>query len=125
MSTFEDLYGSRFLAAADLKAPVTAVIDRIEQETFTRDNGPSKRKAVIFVRGGTKGIVCNKTNAITLGDAFGKDFSAWVGKTVTITPENTTFGGKLVKALRLYPAQAAMPPPAPPPDELDDETIPF
>lgn len=125
MSTFEDLYGSRFLAAADLKAPVTAVIDRIEQETFTRDNGPSKRKAVLFFKNRTKGVVVNKTNAIVLGGAFGTDFSAWVGKGVTIAPENTTFGGKLVKALRLYPAQSSIPPPPPPPDEMDDETIPF
>jgi len=27
-------YGSRFLAATDLKAPVNAVIERIEQENF-------------------------------------------------------------------------------------------
>jgi hypothetical protein len=74
---------------------------------------------------GTKAIVVNKTNAITLGDAFGKDFAMWIGKNITITPENTTFGGKLVKALRLYPTQSSVPPPPAPPDELDDKTIPF
>jgi hypothetical protein len=126
MNSYDDLYGSRFLAATDLKAPTNAVIERIEQETFTRDGGPSRRKAVLFFKNRVKGIVCNKTNAITLGDAFGKDFVSWVGKTITITPENTTFGGKLVKALRLYPAQNNLGPPAPTPqDELNDETIPF
>jgi hypothetical protein len=34
MNSYDDLYGSRFLAATDLKAPVNAVIERIEQENF-------------------------------------------------------------------------------------------
>jgi hypothetical protein len=67
-------------------------------------------------------VVCNKTNAITLGSAFGKNFSAWIGKSVTIKPENTTFSGKVVKALRLYPAQSnAVSGPPNKPSE-DDET---
>jgi hypothetical protein len=48
--------------------------------------------------------------------------------TITIRPENTTFGGKMVKALRLYPAQndAALEPPSKPPEapvhnEMSDE----
>jgi len=105
------------------------VIERIEQETFARDGGPARKKAVLYFRNKTKGVVCNKTNAITLGSAFGKHFSAWIGKSVTIAPENTTFSGKVVKALRLYPAaqsNAALAPPnkpleAPAQDEKSDE----
>jgi hypothetical protein len=128
MNSYDDLYGSRFLAATDLKAPVNAVIERIEQETFARDGGPARKKAVLYFRNKTKGVVCNKTNAITLGSAFGKNFSAWIGKSITITPENTTFSGKVVKALRLYPAalsKAASEPTEPPEvvahDEMSDE----
>jgi hypothetical protein len=76
------------------------------------------------IRDRVKGVVCNKMNAITLGDAFGRDFAGWVGKNITITPENTTFGGKLVRALRLYPANGRLEPPAPQ-DDLHDENIPF
>jgi hypothetical protein len=129
MNSYDDLYGSRFLAATDLKAPVNAMIERIEQETFARDGGPARRKAVLYFKNKTKGVVCNKTNAMTLGSAFGKNFSAWIGKSVTITPENTTFSGKVVKALRLYPtaqSNAASAPPNEPPeavahDEMSEE----
>jgi hypothetical protein len=128
MNSYDDLYGSRFLAATDLKAPVNAVIERIEQETFARDGGPARKKAVLYFKNKTKGVVCNKTNAITLGSAFGKNFSAWVGKNITIKPENTTFSGKVVKALRLYPAQnnAVLDPPNESPEtpvhnEMNDE----
>jgi hypothetical protein len=129
MNSYDDLYGSRFLAATDLKAPVNAVIERIEEETFARDGGPARRKAILYFKNKTKGVVCNKTNAITLSSAFGKNFSAWVGKNITIKPENTTFSGKVVKALRLYPAaqgnialaQPSEPPETAPSDEMSDE----
>jgi hypothetical protein len=104
------------------------VIERIEQETFARDGGPARKKAVLYLKNKTKGVVCNKTNAITLGSAFGKNFSAWVGENITIKPENTTFSGKVVKALRLYPAQnnAVLDPPNESPEtpvhnEMNDE----
>jgi len=123
MDSYDALYGSRFLAATDLKTPVSAVIDRIEQKTFARDGGPARRKAILHFRNKTKGVVLNKTNAITLSSAFGKDFSAWIGKSVTIKPENTTFSGKVVMALRLYPAQGAAshPPPSEPLESAHDE----
>ena len=81
---YDDLYGSRFLAAADLKGPITATIERIDQEQFQRPGEPTRTKAVIYVRGGKKGIVLNKTNASTLATSFGKNFAAWPGKRVTI-----------------------------------------
>ena len=101
---------------------MTAIITQIEQETFARDGGPTRTKAVLFFKGGTKGVVVNKTNATTLYAAFG-DFPDWIGKAITIKPETTMFNGKMVKALRLYPLTPKIP--EPPPEEIDDEEIPF
>jgi hypothetical protein len=119
MPEFEDLYGSRFLTAADLKGPVNAFIERIEEESFTRDGKASRPKAVIYFRGARKPVVCNKTNANVLAHAFGKSFEEWIGKCVTVRPETTTFNGKVVPALRLYPVPAtqigATAPPKPEP----------
>jgi hypothetical protein len=42
---------------------------------------------------------------------------------ITIKPETTLFNGKTVKALRLYPVTPKIP--EPPPEEIDDEEIPF
>lgn len=137
MTDYDDLYGSRFLAATDLKGPVTVTIERIEYEQFTRPGEPTRTKAVAYFKGGKKGMVINKTNAANLAAAFGKAFPNWVGKRVTIRPEQTMFAGKPTRGLRLYPAANGgppipaiapqAPPPEPPPeppplqDELSDE----
>jgi hypothetical protein len=134
MSDFDALYGSRFLQATDLSAPVTAVIERVETEQFTRPGEPTRSKAVLFFKGGKKGMVVNKTNASALASAFGKPFTGWVGKRVTIKAEPTTFGGKVTKGLRTYPAierndritSGPIRPPEPPSaaDDMND-SIPF
>jgi len=114
MADFDDLYGSRFLAATDLKGPVNTTIDRVEEETFSRDGRPRTKK-VLFCKGANKGIVLNKVNAGTLAATLGKRFEEWPGKRIRVQPENTTFNGKVVAAIRLYPV--AERPELPPPPE--------
>jgi hypothetical protein len=103
---FDDLYGSNYLAAADLKRPLTTVIEQVEHEDFARQGEKKKMKAVLFVRGIKKPIVVNKTNALKLATAFGKDFDAWIDQRIIIKAEDTTFGGRPTKGLRLYPANS-------------------
>jgi hypothetical protein len=121
MSDFEDLYGGRFLSSQDVKAPTNVTSDRIEQESFTRPGEPTRTKAVLYFRGGKKGMVINKTNANVLAAAFGKNLSDWADKRMTIKSEPTNFGGKPTQGLRLYPITAAAAPPKPPKDDLNDE----
>jgi hypothetical protein len=126
MSNYSDLYGGRFLTAVDLKAPVTTIIERVEEEIFARDGKPPRAKAVLYFKNATKGVVCNKTNATALATAFGEAFAGWVGKRVTVKSETTMYGTKLVPALRLYPINptpviAPEPPKAAPNDEVSDE----
>jgi hypothetical protein len=100
---FDDLYGSNFLAATDLKKPITTVIEQIEYQDFARQGERKKMKAVLYLRGLKKPVVCNKTNALTLRGAFG-DFDDWIDQRIVVKAEDTMFGGKPVKGLRLYPA---------------------
>jgi hypothetical protein len=102
MASYDDIYGSRFLTADELKKPVTVTIERVETETFNRPGESPRTKAVAYFKGHTKGMVINKTNAGVLADSFGKGFSDWVGQSVTIKPESTTFAGKATKGLRIY-----------------------
>jgi len=131
---YDDLYGSRFLAATDLKGPVNVTVDRIEYEQFTRPGEQTRTKAVAYFKGGKKGMVINKTNAANMAAAFGKPFAGWIGKRVTLRVEQTMFAGKPTRGLRIYPANGgdtAPPPvaaPEPPPperpplrDEMNDE----
>jgi hypothetical protein len=107
MASYDDLYGSRFLSATELKAPVTAVIERIDEETLGR-GAEARTKVVLYAKGAKKGIVVNKTNARTLADAFGKDFNAWPGHQITVKAEPTTFGGKSTLGVRIYPVNGAI-----------------
>jgi hypothetical protein len=101
---FDDLYGSNFLAATDLKKSITTVIEQVEQQDFARQGERKKMKAVLHLRGIKKPVIVNKTNALTLAAAFGKDFDGWIDQHVTIKAEPTTFAGKPTKGIRLYSA---------------------
>jgi len=127
---FDDLYGSRYLAATDLKAPVTATIADVPVETFTRPGEKARDKRVLHFKGGLKPMVVNKTNAIILATAYGKDFDKWVGKRVIVRAEPTVYAGKPTLGLRVQAidggdrittGRPAVPPEPPPRDDMDDE----
>jgi hypothetical protein len=125
MADFDELYGTRFLSASELKSPVTATIDRVEEETFARPGEKPRTKKVLYVRGGKKGIVLNKTNANNLAAVFGKNFEKWPGTRIVIRPEPTMVGGKPTVGIRLYPVDGSdriesgpIPPPEPPPQTM-------
>jgi hypothetical protein len=104
---FDDIYGSQYLAASDLKKPFTTDIEAIDQMDFARQGERPKIKVVLHLKGVKKPIIVNKTNALNLSEKFGKNFDDWGGKRVTVKAEPTTFGGKRVQGLRLYPAEDA------------------
>jgi hypothetical protein len=114
MSDFDDLYGSQYLAAADLKKPFTTAIEEIDEQDFARQGEGQRLKKVLRLKGVRKPVVLNKTNALSLGEEFGKDFDDWIGKRVTVRAESTSFQGKPVKGLRLYPANGEQAPKAGP-----------
>jgi hypothetical protein len=122
---FDDLYGSQYLAATDLKKPFTAAIEEIDEQDFARQGERQRMKKVLRLKGVRKPVVLNKTNALNLAEEFGKKFPEWVGKRVTVKTEDTTFQGKRTKGLRLYPAEETLPLKAPKKsqrsNELDDE----
>ena len=133
MTSYDDIYGSKYLSATDLEAPVTVTITEVATEIFQRPNAPSQTKAILHFKGAKKGMVVNRTNADALARAFGKTFENWINKRITIRPEQTLFSGKPTMGLRLYPAANGsdritsgpiVPPEPPPRNDMDDE-IPF
>jgi hypothetical protein len=71
-----------------------------------------------------KPVVVNKTNALNLSEAFGKDLDDWPDNRITVKAEDTTFQGKRTKGLRMYPANTGdMPAPkASPKKPLSDDS---
>jgi hypothetical protein len=105
MSDFDDMYGSQYLAATDLKKPITTVIEQVEEDDFAKQGERKKVKAVLHFRGIKKPMIVNKTNALVLAAAFGKNhLNDWPDQRVVIKSERTTFAGKPTMGLRIYPA---------------------
>jgi hypothetical protein len=117
---FDDLYGSKYLSAADLKGQTRrAKIGKTDVADFKEKNGATRRKYVLYFEGEDKAMVLNKTNAQKLGTAYGKDRTSWVGQHVELYTETTSFG----EGLRLRPLRKASTP-AQPDAEMSD-AIPF
>lgn len=113
----QQFMGGQFMQAADVPQPAYLTIAAVET-TQLPDGGTVKTKAVLLFTDNRRAVL-NKTNTASLAAAFGRDSSQWIGRTVLIRAESAMFQGKLVPALRLYPAQvqqqAAPVPPVPPP----------
>lgn len=90
-------FPSKYFKAADVAKPLHLKIQDVGEEAM-RD-GTSK--PILFFRDELKGLVLNKTNAVTLVDAFGGNEVDWAGKQVTLVSETVTFGGKRVDAIRV------------------------
>ena len=48
---FDDLYGSQYLAANDLKKPFTSVIEEVDKQDFARQGERQKMKVVLTSKG--------------------------------------------------------------------------
>jgi hypothetical protein len=113
---FNNMYGTRFLSSDDVKKPTETVIVTVEKEIFDRTDGRSEAKALLHFKAFPKPCVCNKTNARMLADEYGKNLADWLGKPVLVRAEMTSFGGKPVKGIRVYPAGT---------DDMKGDAVPY
>ena len=123
-------FPSKYLKAADLQGhTVTVQIASCHMDDVGDDTGD---KPVLTFHGKDKGLVLNKTNSQMITEMYGAETDNWIGKSITIRPDKTTYGGRLVDCLRVNYV-AAEPQPAPPPadpipssdDDFDTDSIPF
>ena len=111
-----DMYPSRYLKASDLKGrQPTVVIASIETELVGQDK---QKRWVIYFQGHEKGLVCNKTNAISIGKLYGEDNVEWIGKEITLFSVMVDFQGETRDAIRVKaPVKRAVKPLAKPVEE--------
>ena len=135
---FDAMYGSKYLGASDLKGQRPRhTIGKVDVAELKEKDGTTKPKRIVYFEGEDKALVVNKTNAVKLAMAFGKDSRDWVGARVELYSEMTNLGkdGVRLQPLRLRTAakSAAVAPALKPPvaepepvadPEMDDE-IPF
>lgn len=96
-----EAFPSKWIAAADLNNQnVRVVIQRVEIEKIGDDTKP-----VIYFKGKTKGLVCNKTNAKAIEMAYGDEMNDWAGSELILFPILTDYQGKQVDAIRVRAPQ--------------------
>ena len=122
---FDEIYGSKFLGAADLNGQRERVkIVDTEVSDLREKDGSTKRKYIVWFETEEKALVLNKTNALRLAQAFGKNREGWHGAVIELYSEMTSLGkeGIRLRPLRKPPQQQK--PQTPPPDEdppFDDD----
>jgi hypothetical protein len=122
---FDDIYGSKFLGAADLNGQRKRVkIVDTEVSDLREKDGNTRRKYIVWFETEEKALVLNKTNALRLAQAFGKDREGWNGAVIELYSEMTSLGkeGIRLRPLRKPPQQQQkpLPPSEEPPFDDDD-----
>jgi hypothetical protein len=104
---FDQMYGNKYLGAADLKGKSYRLpIGKTEVAELREKDGTTKKKYVVFFNGTEKGLVLNKTNALALAGAYGKDPTAWSGQEVEVYSEMTGIGKE---GVRVRPVRVPVP----------------
>lgn len=95
-------FPSKYLRSEDLEMgkQYKVTIDRVLVEDVGRENNPEHKPVVYFV-GAKKGMVLNKTNAMTLATLFGDETDSWPGREIYLFVAMTTMMGEPTKGLRL------------------------
>ena len=100
----DQMYPSKWLKASDLQGQtIPVVIMRVVME----DVGDEAGKPVAYFQGKEKGLVLNKTNAMSIGVVHGQETEGWVGKTIELFPTVVMFQGQNVPAIRVRPVATA------------------
>jgi hypothetical protein len=99
----DELYGSKYLGAVSIgDKKIRTRIGKVRKETMPQQGGkPGRAKFVIYFTTLDKPMVLNATNKNVLVEKLGKVPANWVDAEVGLYTENTQFGGKQVKGLRL------------------------
>ena len=104
MADITDIYRTPLLSAKTLgKAVLTCTIEACYPETVTGEDKQSKDRLIIEMNDGDTRVSLNKTNAMLLAAAFGKDYDNWVGKKIKISTQKVDMRGTKVDGLLITP----------------------
>ena len=104
MADYIDIYKTPLLSAKNLgKKVITSTITMCYPETITGSDKESKDRLIIEVEDGEVRVSLNKSNAVALATAFGRDYNDWVGRKVKIVTKKVDFKGSKVDGLDVIP----------------------
>ena len=117
-----EMFPDKYLKAEDLQGRRVAVtISEVAAESIRNEDKP-----VLYLKGKSRGLVLNKTNAATIEEITGTpDTDLWGGKKIILYGTRVDFQGKRVPAIRIDPPDNGAPALAAKPDIDNEDEIPF
>ena len=90
-------FASKLLKSADLEDDeFTLVISKVETETVG-----DQEKPVLYFQDSKRALSLNKTNAVEIASAYGKETESWTGKSVVLYKAKTLYQGQPVNGIRI------------------------
>lgn len=106
------LYPSKYAKAADLNGKaVTLTMRRVVIEEMGHGDKREK-KPVLYFDKATKGVILNRTNAVTIANLYGDETDEWAGHRITIEPARVRAFGATHDVIRVRAEIPAQPKPA-------------
>jgi hypothetical protein len=105
------LFPSKYVKAADLNGKtVTLTIAKLVVEELGH-GAEKERKPVLYFQKATKGLVLNRTNAMTIAALYGDESDDWEGKRISIYPTRIRAFGAMQDTIRVREEIPALPKP--------------
>jgi hypothetical protein len=103
MPNYLEMYDSKWLRCADLEGEDRVMtIEKVKAGTVGQGED-AEAKPIIWFVGVRTPFAANKTNGKTISNLYGRDTENWVGKSVTLFPTTTEYGGEMVECIRIRP----------------------
>ena len=98
-----DFFKGEYLKAGDLDDDMQVTIKTIKPVAMGGDDDEEKAqvKPVLYFNGLEKGLVCNKTNSMTIAAVLGMDMEQWIGKDIVLYSTTVDFKGSSVPGIRV------------------------
>src|SRR4051812_13619857 len=96
------LYAGTYVKAGDLNGKTySAIISGVERVEIPETDGSVRPKAAVALQGWQAKLLLNKTNFEAIAASYGRQSAGWVGKTLEVYPDTTSFSGRTVPCVRV------------------------
>lgn len=96
------LYDEKWLKCFHLQGkPAIVTIEGVFGAELVGDGGQKSRKPGLKLKGKELPFAICKTDGRTIGSAYGRDPSGWIGKQIELYPTTTRRGSETVECIRV------------------------